>query len=128
MSGISPNWRDHGVRLVRRDEISAGGAAGLVARLVAALTHAPTGIDTLAAGSLELAAGESQLAPCRRPEESVICVLSGEALIRWGDNLEYSANAAAGDLLIVPAGLSHQLQGVERSPPERCQIYFLEGN
>lgn len=123
MSGLSLNWRDHGVRLVRRDEISAGGAAELVARLVAALTHAPTGIDTLTARSVELAAGESQPAPCRRSEESVICVISGEALIRWGNQLEFSATADAGDLLIIPAGLPHQLQSATKS----CQIHFLEG-
>ena len=124
MSGISSNWREHGVRLVRRDEINSGGAAELVARLVAALTHAPTGIETLAAGSLELAAGESQPAPCSRSEESVICVLSGEALIRWGDHLEFSATADTGDLLIIPAGLPHQLQS---ATTKRCQIYFLKG-
>jgi uncharacterized RmlC-like cupin family protein len=122
MSGPSPDWRDHGVRLVRRDEISAGGAAELVARLVAALTHAPTGIDTLTADSLELAAGDSQAAPCFSNDESVICVISGEALIRWGDQLEFSATAGAGDLLIVPAHVPHHIRALKR-----CRIYFLSG-
>jgi uncharacterized RmlC-like cupin family protein len=123
MSGTASNPHHPGVRLVRGDELSAGGAVELVARLVAALTHAPTGSETLTAGSLELAAGASQPALCVRPDESVICVLSGEVLIRWGDHLEFSVPADAGDLLIIPAGLPHQLQSVT----ERCQIHLLEG-
>jgi hypothetical protein len=49
MSGISSTSREHGLRVVRHDEISQGGAQELVAQLVAALTHAPTGIGTMTA-------------------------------------------------------------------------------
>ena len=48
MSGISPAPREHGLRVVRHDEIDQGGAQELVAQLIAALTHAPTGIATMA--------------------------------------------------------------------------------
>ncbi|MBM4221483.1 MAG: hypothetical protein FJ170_05995 [Gammaproteobacteria bacterium] len=120
MSGKSPHSGEHGVRLVRREEISQGGAVELVARLVAALTHAPTGVDAMTAHSVELAAGGSLPPACLTADESVICVISGEAMIHWGDSLEFSAIAGPGDLLIVPPGLPHQLHA-----PKRCRIYFL---
>lgn len=121
MSGISPAPHEHGLRVVRHDEISQGGAHELVAQLIAALTHAPTGSDTLTARSLDLAPGASYQPDNQQAVECVISMISGEALINWGDRLEFSATAGAGDLLIVPAHVPYQLHA-----RTRCRIYFLE--
>jgi uncharacterized RmlC-like cupin family protein len=123
MSGISPAPREHGLRVVRRDEIDQGGARELVARLIAALTHAPTGIATMGAQTLDLAPGERWQADHRRADECVISVISGEAVIHWGDGLECSTTAGPGDLLIVPAEVPYQLHALRES----CRIHFLEG-
>jgi uncharacterized RmlC-like cupin family protein len=120
MSGTFPAPREHGLRVIRHDEISQGGAQELVAQLVAALTHAPTGVDTLIARSLDLAPGESHQFDDHREIEWVISVISGEAIIRWGDGLNLSATVGPGDLLFVPPGLPHQLHAFKR-----CRIYFL---
>ena len=40
--------------------------------------------------------------------ESAIYVLSGMLRMRWGDHLEHSSEASAGDFIFVPAGLVHQ--------------------
>ncbi len=123
MSGISPAPREHGLRVVRHDEIDQGGAQELVAQLIAALTHAPTGIATMAAQTLDLAPGERWQADQQRSVESVISVISGEVVIHCGDGLEFSTTAGPGDLLIVSAGVTYQLH----APRKRCRIYFLEG-
>jgi uncharacterized RmlC-like cupin family protein len=98
--------------VIRHDEIGQGAAADLVSRLVAELSHAPTGFSTLAARSLELAPGASEQASHYESVDSIICVLSGEATIRWGARLAFCCTARPGDLVIVPAGVAHQAENV----------------
>lgn len=115
MSGTPANSRDHGVRVVRRDEISHGGAGDLAVRLVAELSHAPSGHGTVAASSLELAPGTSQ-EPChQRPTDSVICVISGQATIRWGERLECCCTAGPGDLIFIAARVPNQEENASRT-------------
>ena len=100
MSGTPANWRDHGVRVLRRDAIDRGDAQSLAAHRIATLTHAPPGVDTLAAHSLELAPDTTQPAHHHGPLETIICIISGQAVIRWGEHLEYFCSAGPGDLVI----------------------------
>ncbi len=110
MSAGSAHWRDHGVRVLRRDAIDSGGAQSLAAHRIATLTHAPPGIDTLAAHPLALAPGSSEPAHHHGPLESILCILSGQAVIRWGDKLEYFSTVGPGDLVLVAAWVPHQEQ------------------
>ena len=41
-------------------------------------------------------------------QETIVYVLEGEALVRWGHLGEYSATVSAGDFLQVPSWLPHQ--------------------
>lgn len=41
-------------------------------------------------------------------QETVVYVLEGEAIVRWGDSGEHSAMVGAGDFLHVPSWLPHQ--------------------
>lgn len=41
-------------------------------------------------------------------QETIVYVLKGESLVRWGDRGEYSATVRAGDFLHVPSWLPHQ--------------------
>jgi uncharacterized RmlC-like cupin family protein len=41
-------------------------------------------------------------------QETIVYVLEGEALVRWGDRGEYSSTVRAGDFLHVPGWLPHQ--------------------
>ena len=41
-------------------------------------------------------------------QDTVVYVLAGEALVRWGNYGEYAATVRAGDFLHVPAWLPHQ--------------------
>jgi uncharacterized RmlC-like cupin family protein len=42
------------------------------------------------------------------PLESVIYVIKGKARMRWGEKLEYVAEAEAGDFIFVPPYVPHQ--------------------
>ena len=120
MSVTTTDCRERGVRVIRHDEIDQGGAADLVSRLVAELSHAPTGFSTLAAHSLELAPGASQQAAHHESAESVICVISGEATIRWGDRLAFCCTVGPGDLVLVPARVACQAENVSRAEALHC--------
>jgi uncharacterized RmlC-like cupin family protein len=52
-------------------------------------------------------------------QETVVYVLEGEALVRWGDHGEYSAIVRANDFLHVPAWLPHQEVNPSKGVPFR---------
>ena len=57
--------------------------------------------------------------------ESAIYVLEGTIRFRWGDRLEHSADASAGDFIFVPARLVHQ--EINASPTERVAAILARG-
>lgn len=122
MSGTSANWRDDGVRVLRRDAIDRGDAQNLVARRIATLTHAPPGVDVLAAHKLDLAPGTCQPAHHHGSLESIVCIISGQAVIRWGNRLEYFCTAGPGDLVFVAAWVPHQEQNMSAAEPLHCVL------
>jgi uncharacterized RmlC-like cupin family protein len=52
-------------------------------------------------------------------QETIVYVLEGEALVRWGDRGEYSTTVRAGDFLHVPKWLSHQELNASQQEPFR---------
>lgn len=69
-------------------------------------------------------------------QDTIVYVLEGESLVRWGDKGEHSATARAGDFLHIPAYLVHQeinpssdrafLWVVIRSTPEPIVINLTD--
>lgn len=57
--------------------------------------------------------------------ESAIYVLSGSFRMRWGDHLQHSIDAAAGDYIFVPANVVHQ--EVNASRTERLVAIIARG-
>ena len=57
--------------------------------------------------------------------ESAIYVLEGAIRFRWGDRLEHSADASAGDFIFVPAQVVHQ--EINASPSERVVAILARG-
>lgn len=81
------------------------------------------------AGSSELWAGTAVMPPATRSgahhhgdSESVVFVLAGRAVMRWGEHLENSAEAAAGDYIFIPAGLVHQEINPDETAPLQCIV------
>ncbi|HYM14824.1 MAG TPA: cupin domain-containing protein, partial [Dehalococcoidia bacterium] len=73
------------------------------------------GVSVATCGSSGIWMGENVMEPGFRsgahhhgPIETAIYVLSGSVRMRWGDRLEHSAEAVAGDYIFVPAHLVHQ--------------------
>ena len=108
MSGKSPRWRTDGVRVIRADELDDATAQTLGMHRRAAVTTERTGATKLWAGTVTIEAKARTGAHHHGDLESVIYVVSGIARLRWGERLEYVAEAAQGDFIYVPPYVPHQ--------------------
>jgi uncharacterized RmlC-like cupin family protein len=108
MSGKSPRWRTDGVRVIRADELDDATAQTLGMHRRAAVTTERTGARKLWAGTVTIEAKARTGAHHHGDLESVIYVVSGIARLRWGERLEYVAEAAPGDFIYVPPYVPHQ--------------------
>jgi uncharacterized RmlC-like cupin family protein len=104
----SDSWRSNGIRLVRRGELDSNTAQtpGMLRR--AAVTTASTGAAKLWAGTVTIDARAKTGAHHHGDLESVIYVVNGIARMRWGERLEFVAEAGAGDFIYVPPYVPHQ--------------------
>src|SRR2546429_1517139 len=108
MSRNSSRWRTSGVRIIRPDELDDATAQTLGMRRRAAVTTKRTGATKLWAGTVTIEPAAKTGAHHHGDLESVIYVVSGLARMRWGDRLEFVAEAAAGDFIYVPPYVPHQ--------------------
>ena len=101
-------WREHGVRVVAGNtlDLNTPQTAGMTR--AAAITHARTGASKLWAGTVTIHPHAKTGAHHHGDLESVIYVVSGRARMRWGDHLEYVAEAGPGDFIYVPPFVPHQ--------------------
>src|SRR5271156_1452399 len=108
MSGPPSRWRTHGVRGIRASELDDATAQTLGMHRRAAVTTARTGAADLWAGTVTINAKARTGAHHHGDLESVIYVVNGVARLRWGERLEFVAEAAAGDFIYIPPFVPHQ--------------------
>jgi uncharacterized RmlC-like cupin family protein len=108
MSEWIDRWRTQGVRVVRAGELDANTAQTPGMHRRAAITTQRTGAAKLWAGTVTIDAKAKTGAHHHGDLESVIYVVQGVARLRWGDRLEFVAEAAAGDFIYVPPFVPHQ--------------------
>lgn len=88
----------------------------------AAITHARTGATKLWAGTVTIHPN-AKTGPHHHGElESVIYVVSGSARMRWGESLEYVAEAGTGDFIFVPPFVPHQEINASTAEPLFCML------
>ena len=108
MSEPSSRWRSNGVRIIRAKELDASTAQTLGMQRRAAVTTERTGATKLWAGTVKIDAKAKTGAHHHGDLESVIYVVNGIARLRWGERLEFVAEAEAGDFIYVPPFVPHQ--------------------
>jgi uncharacterized RmlC-like cupin family protein len=102
------DWRTHGVRVVRGDELDPNTPQTPGMTRAAAITAARAGADKLWAGTVVIHPDARTGAHHHGPVESVIYVVAGRARMRWGERLEFVAEAGPGDFIFVPPYVPHQ--------------------
>jgi len=108
MSRDSNRWRTGGVRIIRSNELDDNTAQTPGMHRRAAVTTQRTGAKKLWAGTVTINANAKTGAHHHGALESVIYVVSGVARLRWGERLEFVAEAAPGDFIYVPPYVPHQ--------------------
>ena len=106
--GSDARWRLDGVRVVRSSELDINTAQTSGMNRAAAITHARAGAEKLWAGTVVIHPKAKTGAHHHGDLESVIYVVSGVARLRWGDRLEFVAEATPGDFIYVPPYVPHQ--------------------
>ena len=105
---MDSKWKLHGVRVVHSNELDVNTAQTPGMNRAAAITHARAGAEKLWAGTVVIHPKAKTGAHHHGPVESVIYVVSGRARMRWGDKLEFVAEAGPGDFIYVPPYVPHQ--------------------
>ena len=115
-------WRLHGVRVVHGNELDANTAQTAGMNRAAAITRARAGAEKLWAGTVVIHPNAKTGAHHHGAVESVIYVVSGRARMKWGDRLEFTAEAGPGDFIYVPPYVPHQEINANDDEPLSCVL------
>ena len=96
------DWRLDGVRVVHADELDVNTPQTPGMNRAAAITAPRAGADKLWAGTVVIHPDAKTGAHHHGPVESIIYVVSGRARMRWGERLEFMAEAGPGDFISCP--------------------------
>jgi uncharacterized RmlC-like cupin family protein len=88
----------------------------------AAINRARAGAEKLWAGTVSIRPNARTGAHHHGELESVIYVVKGRARMRWGDQLEFVAEADPGDFIYVPPFVPHQEMNASREEPLECVV------
>jgi len=102
------DWKNRGVKVIPRDSLDPNTPQTPGMNRAAAINYARVGAQKLWAGTVSIHANAKTGAHHHGALESIIYVVSGRARMRWGDHLEYVAEAGAGDFIYVPPYVPHQ--------------------
>jgi len=119
---LGSKWRLHGVRVVHAGELDSNTAQTAGMSRAAAITRARAGAEKLWAGTVVIHARAKTGAHHHGPVESVIYVVSGGARMKWGEHLEFTAEAGPGDFIYVPPFVPHQEINASDSEPLSCVL------
>jgi uncharacterized RmlC-like cupin family protein len=122
MSDEAPNWRDEGVRVIKGDRLDPNTAQTPGMFRQAAIDHARVGAQRIWAGTVAIEPNAKTGVHHHGPLESVIYVVRGRARMRWGERLEFVAEAGPGDFIYVPPYVPHQEINADPGAPLECVL------
>ena len=102
------DWKDNGVKVIPGDRLDTNTAQTPGMTRAAAVNYARVGAQKLWAGTVHIHPGAKTGAHHHGELESVIYVVRGKARMRWGERLEYVAEAGPGDFIYIPPFVPHQ--------------------
>ena len=102
------DWREQGVRVVTSNQLDFDTAQTPGMTRATAINRASAGAEKLWAGTVKIHPNAKTGAHHHGPLESVIYVVKGKARMRWGNQLEFTAEAGPGDFIYVPPYVPHQ--------------------
>jgi uncharacterized RmlC-like cupin family protein len=116
------DWREHGVRIVKASELDFNTPQTPGMTRAAAINFAKAGASKLWAGTVNVQPNAKTGAHHHGHLESIIYVVRGRARMRWGERLEYVAEADPGDFIYVPPYVPHQEINALTDEPLECVL------
>ncbi|MGD0906892.1 MAG: cupin domain-containing protein [Candidatus Acidiferrales bacterium] len=102
------DWKQHGIRIVRSNELDANTPQTPGMTRAEAISHARVGAQKLWAGTV-VVHPSAKTGPHHHGElETVLFIIRGRARFRWGNRLEFVDEAGPGDFIYVPPFVPHQ--------------------
>jgi uncharacterized RmlC-like cupin family protein len=117
-----PDWRANGVRIVKAGELDFNTPQTPGMTRAAAINFAKAGAKKLWAGTVNVQPNAKTGAHHHGHLESIIYVVKGRARMRWGERLEFVAEADAGDFIYVPPYVPHQEINARPDEPLECVL------
>jgi uncharacterized RmlC-like cupin family protein len=109
MSDSRPvDWKTQGVRVIPANSLDVNTAQTPGMNRAAAINLARVGAQKIWAGTVSIHPNAKTGAHHHGALESVIYVVKGRARMRWGEHLQYTAEAGPGDFIYVPPYVPHQ--------------------
>ena len=118
----TPRWMHDGVRVVPGNQLDPNTAQTPGMDRKAAINFARAGAQKLWAGTVAIQPNAKTGAHHHGALESVIYVVRGKARMRWGERLEFIAEAGPGDFIFVPPYVPHQEINASREEQLSCVL------
>ena len=116
------DWKTHGIRVVHSGELDLNTPQTPGMTRAAAITHARAGASKLWAGTVVVEPDAKTGAHHHGELETVLYIVRGRARFRWGDKLEYFAEAGPGDFIFVPPFVPHQEMNASPDEPVEAVV------
>jgi uncharacterized RmlC-like cupin family protein len=116
------DWKHDGVRVIPGGALDANTAQTPGMSRATAIDFARAGAEKLWAGTATIDADAKTGAHHHGDLESVIYVLRGRARMRWGERLEFAAEAGPGDFIFVPPFVPHQEMNASADELLECVV------
>ena len=124
---LQPRWKHDGVCVVSAEHLDPNTAQTPGMDRKAAINFARTGAQKLWAGTVHIHPDAKTGAHHHGALESVIFVVKGRARMRWGDALEFTAEAGPGDFIYVPPYVPHQEINASATETLQCVLVRSDG-
>lgn len=127
MNESKHRWKHDGVRVIPADSLDSNTPQTPGMNRAAAIDFARAGAQKLWAGAVSIHAGAKTGAHHHGALESVIYVVRGKARMRWGEALEFTAEAGPGDFIFVPPYVPHQEINASDDETLECVLVRSDG-
>ncbi|MGH9155244.1 MAG: cupin domain-containing protein, partial [Acidimicrobiales bacterium] len=118
----STDWKHDGVRVVRPGGFDPNVMQTPGMSRAAAIDFARVGAEKIWAGTVQVLPAARTGAHHHGQVESVLFVVRGRARMRWGERLEFTANADPGDFIWVPPYVPRQEMNASNDEPLECVV------
>ena len=116
------DWKTNGVRIIPGDSLDQNTPQSPGMTRAAAINYARVGAQKIWAGTVRIEPNAKTGPHHHGSLESVIYVVRGRARMRWGEHLEYTAEAGPGDFIYIPPYVPHQEINALTQDPLECVV------